>query len=877
LKNKIIFIIISGCFFTSAFFWAGCASTRKNPVSKVYHNTAALYNAYFIANEHMQGVETAIDEAYDRDFDRILYVFPNIDSTTIDANAEKLEDCIVKASIAIQRHENSKWVEDSYVLIGKARFYRAEFPQAIETFKYVNTKGEKDDTRHEALIALMRTFIHYDEYNNAFAVYDYLKKEKLNKDNQRQIYLTLAYLFQLRKDYENMALTLSEAVPLAKKRHHAARLNFIMAQVYQHLQKDTLAYNYYRQCLKKNPDYEMSFYAKLYMAQVSQVSDKNLKKIRRYFAKLLKDQKNTEYRDKIYYEMAGFELKQENHDAAVDYLKKSVEVSSSNLRQKAYSYLKLGELHYEHYKNYELAKNYYDSTVSVLPKDDERFDQILERQQILEEFVEHITTIKVQDSLIYLARMDNTSLMALLDAEVLKRKTALEEEQKARQKADRRLAGAGTGAGSGSFMAQTNPFSQDDSGIGGSGAVWYFYNNSAFSTGRNEFVRRWGNRPLEDNWRRSRKESNADFSEETAIRDERGGRKKGKDEIDQDEEVLFDMEAERENLLATIPFSEEAQQDALDKIEHAYYHLGNIYSFKLYEKSNAKQSFETLLERFPETLYHPEVLYQLYLICLYLEDENCAEHFKQRLVNQFPETLYAKLIENPNYLAEISEAEERLQRLYKIAFDFYEAGRLNEASLLVDRAMAEYPNSDFIDNLELLKILISGKAEGIYKYQYLLQEFVKNHENSELIDYANTLLETSKKFQEDQKRKEGINFVKEFDHEHFFIIAFENKDNLADEISEKMSAYTERVFAGKALKTGSLNLTEDRSFILINVFANRKDALDFLHKVQKDETLFTANEKLKFDTFVISRENFQVLFQSKAIGAYLEFYKENYL
>ncbi|MCC5931789.1 MAG: methyltransferase [Cyclobacteriaceae bacterium] len=872
MKNKAIFIIISGCFFTSAFFLGGCASTSKNPVSKVYHNTAALYNAYFIANEHMNLVEKAIEDAYDRDFDKILYVFPEIDSSTIQSNAEKLEDCIVKASIAIQRHENSKWVEDSYVLIGKARFYRAEFPQAIETFKYVNTKGEKDETRHEALIALMRTFIHYNEYNNAFAVYDYLKKEKLNKDNQRQLYLTLSYLFQLRKDYENMSLTLAEAVPLAKKRHNAARLNFIMAQVYQHLQRDTLAYSFYRQCLKKNPDYEMSFYAKLYMAQVSHTSDKNLKKIRKYFAKLLKDQKNTEYRDKIYYEMAGFELKQENHDEAVDYLRKSVAVSTSNLRQKAYSYLKLGELHYDHYKNYELAKNYYDSTVSVLPKDDERFDKILERQKILQEFVEHITTIKLQDSLISLARMDNMALLSLLDAELLKRKTALEDEQKARQRAERRSA---TG-GSGSFMAQSSPFSSGDSGAGGSGGVWYFYNNSAISTGRSEFVRRWGNRSLEDNWRRSRKESSADFADGIPAQNEKGSRK-GKDENIDDDVILFDIEAERENLLATIPFSEEAQKEALEKIEHAYYHLGNIYSFKLYEKGNAKHSFETLLVRFPETEYHPEALYQLYLICQYLKDENCAEQFKQRLLNLFPETLYAKLLQNPNYLAEITEAEERLQRLYKIAFDFYETGRLNEASLLVDRAMAEYPNSDFVDNLELLKILITGKVEGIYKYQYMLQEFVKNHENSELIDYANSLLETSRKFQEEQKKIEGIKFVKEFDHEHFFIIAFDNKGNLADVVSEKMAAYTDRVFPGKALKTGSLNLTEDRSFILVNVFANRKDALEFLNKVQKDDALFTATEKSKFDTFVISRENFQVLFQSKAIGAYLEFYKENYL
>ncbi len=34
---------------------------------------------------------------------------------------------------------------------------------------------------------------------------------------------------------------------------------------------------------------------------------------------------------------------------------------------------------------------------------------------------------------------------------------------------------------------------------------WYFYNQAALTFGRTEFRRRWGDRPLEDNWRRYNK------------------------------------------------------------------------------------------------------------------------------------------------------------------------------------------------------------------------------------------------------------------------------------------------------------------------------------------------------------------------------------
>ncbi len=44
------------------------------------------------------------------------------------------------------------------------------------------------------------------------------------------------------------------------------------------------------------------------------------------------------------------------------------------------------------------------------------------------------------------------------------------------------------------------------------GASWYFYNPQAISFGFNEFVKKWGERKLEDNWRRSTKASS--FSSE---------------------------------------------------------------------------------------------------------------------------------------------------------------------------------------------------------------------------------------------------------------------------------------------------------------------------------------------------------------------------
>ncbi len=291
-----------------------CSPEKNNFVSKIYNNTTAHYNAYFIAKSQLDEVKAAIEKSNKNNFNKILNVFSAIDSSTIKSEQPQLEDCIKKASIAIQRHPNSKWVDDCYILIGKARYYLGDFPDAIETFKYVNTKSKDDNARHDALIALMRTFIDDNQDNNALAVSDYLNREKLNFENRKMLGLTRAYYYQKHQDYDNVVKYLVDVAPYLKKKENSDRINFIIGQIYQLKGFDAEAYNYYSQCLHSNPSFEMSFYSKLNMAEVTQLTEKqDVKKVRKYFKRLLHDQKNVDFKDKIYYEMGNFEMKENNH------------------------------------------------------------------------------------------------------------------------------------------------------------------------------------------------------------------------------------------------------------------------------------------------------------------------------------------------------------------------------------------------------------------------------------------------------------------------------------------------------------------------------------------------------------------------------------
>ncbi|MEP5106149.1 MAG: methyltransferase, partial [Ekhidna sp.] len=208
-------------------FLAGCSPYKNNPLSSSFHDLTAHYNAYFIAKENINEIEKSIFESQQWNYNKVLPIYAQFDSVKSASLKTEIEDCIQKASIAIQRHPNSKWEDDSYILVGKARYYAMEFPDAIETFKYVNTHSEDDNARHHALAELIRSFTEFQEYKNAVAVTDYLAKEKLNKENQKRLHLNSAYLYQKKGDQSKMVGSLVKAEELLSS-SDKARINFII-------------------------------------------------------------------------------------------------------------------------------------------------------------------------------------------------------------------------------------------------------------------------------------------------------------------------------------------------------------------------------------------------------------------------------------------------------------------------------------------------------------------------------------------------------------------------------------------------------------------------------------------------------------------------
>jgi len=845
----------------AAFGWLtlGCSVEQNTVTSTVYHNTTAHYNGYFYAREKTREVELAIAKSLDDDPNYVLALFPRLDTNLAKTYAKETEEMIRMGSISIQRHPNSKWVYHNYVLVGLARLYNCDYINAIQTFKYVNTKSKDPHLRHRAMIHLMRAFSEQAQFDRAEEVYRFLEKEKLSRGNAKDLFLEKAHLYQLKGDYDNMVRNLTGADSLLTRGDQKARLYFIVGQVYQKLGFNSEAYNYYKKCLTARPAYEIEFYARLNIAQVTKLDDRRtVKQARKQFEKLLADSKNAEFRDKIYYELAEFEQKQNHLPEAIENYKNAAH-AGTNKRIQGSAFLRIGQLQFDSLRNYRKAKAYYDSALALLPKDFENYAVHKRRGDVLADFVKHKETIQLQDSLLRLAELDSVGLRNLLDS-VYRRTLAKKSNEKKKRKSGSTAGASRAGLRSSLPPANTTAGTPD----------WYFDNPSALATGESEFIRIWGNLTLEDNWRRSNRSPLSPNEPNAVAGTSTTGAEAPEEATAESKDPVGDQFVQ---LSRQLPSTAPQKEQALKKIEDAYFQLGDLYFLKLNERVNAIGSYESILHRFPESPLLPEVLYKLFLIEKEHDPARSAR-YADRLRQEFPTTAFARILENPDYIREISVAAEQQKIIYKDAYEAFEKNNLRLASARLSEAES-LGETGFTSQLDLLRVLITGKTEDVTRYQFELAEFAKKYPDSPLKAYSETLLAASKLLLERREKAKGIRFQNNWSGPMVFVLLHKKEDKLSDRIS----AYLEKILAQLTIRgpqTANLIFDETRSLTLLSEFSDIESARVFYSRFLELDARQNPLSGYKFDTFVISKDNFQVFYRTKASDEYLTFFDRNF-
>lgn len=828
----------------------GCAS-------KGYQNLNARYNGYFYADLYVNEVYQAFEEKYQYNFDEILKIFPEVDSATVKANKEKLDDAFKKSSQNIEWWESSDWVDDSYLIIGKIRYLRAQWQYAIETFQYINQNSKDDPVRQKALISLMRTYMDMGNTDRAIEVSRFIEQEELTLENQVDFLLTSAYLYQNEEEYGRVQELLEMVQPGLKDKNYKIRVNFILGQLAQENGKFRDAYIYYDNALKGNPPYEIMFQAKLNKLAVSGFANPNyVDEAYKAFEKMLTDGKNTEYQDNIYYTMGLLEQNRNNLPKAIEHFISATQVAQPNQRQQGLAFLKLGEIHYDDLKKFNLASAYYDTAVQKLPKDIENFEDISKRQTVLKDFVTQLNIIEKNDSLLTLSAMNEIQLEAYLG------RYLDDKEAKEKKKRDKEQPNS-----TGLNRVDNSQFQAPD----GSGS-WYFYNQQAVGQGQLEFQRIWGNRPLENNWRRSIKQSIGIGPDVTASTDDLDDPNKGAPQPD----LKSNRETQIEKLLATIPSTEAEREKAHLEIQDAYFQLGSIYRFGLEQNQQSINAYETLIQRYPETSYRLDALYALYTLYEPVDGAE-AQRYKQMIIDEFPETILAKTLINPNYLQEKAARNRALQLEYAQAYEAYESGDYLLADQRLRAALGSFEDVDFLPTVELLAAILKAKTESIVSYEQALNDFIAKYPEEPQAKYAKTLLAAIAPAKNERLGNLKEEFSEDFQQIHLVAFTFNEEAFKSDSLKQAIDSFNQETFKTK-LFTSYLNFNPlgKVGLIFVNSFQVKSAAENYRKALEKELERLGLNDDSKFYNFAISQDNFTQLFQNKALEQYLEFHRKFY-
>lgn len=862
---------------------SNCSVEKNTGTTRFYQGLTSRYNIYFNGYESFKAGLAKINRGYRDDFSELLRVFEFSDPSTASLCSSDMEKAIQKASKLIslksitakpefknkrdlseteksllEKKEFNEWVDDSYFLIGQARFYKQEYNEAASVFNYCIAEANDPDIKTESTIWLARISNETGDYNTSLRL---LKEIEITPTSSKSLkamyYSTLSDLHIKQKNFSEAVSPLNESIKNYSGKRQKYRLTYLLAQLYERLGDGEKATSYYRAVVKMNPPYDVEFNARINIAGVFDVNTGNREEIGKELERMLKDVKNKDFQDQIYYALGNLKMKQGNEAEALEAYRKSASSNSGNNNQKGKSYLAMADYYFGK-SDFIKAGKYYDSTVFFLDQKYPDYKELQTKSQNLDALVAELTVIQTEDSLQKVAAMSQAQRDVLI-AGIIEKIVKAESEGRTSEYADRYNIGQ--------FYENQRRFEDNINQEG----KWYFYNQAALTFGRTEFRRRWGERRLEDNWRRMNK-ARVNVQQTTSAQEENGQKKP-------DTSKAVNDYKKPDFYLKNLPLNDTLLDISNQRIANAYFNSGRIFNERISDRQNSVLSYETLISRFPDHELVPEALYELYLINKDVNSQK-SEAYRQRLLEKYSSSEFARILSDPDYynnkMAGIKEAE----RLYHNAYEAYISEDFTVTVGICDSILKEYPKDGLAPKAMLLKAYAAARLSDEKDLKRELDILVKawpgtpeSRKAEELISHLNQEL-PELKIEEDKEIAREL-YVLDTIPVHTFVLvisdpAFNLNQATFDVISHNIDNFTNENYRTEGSLVGNNYL-----MITVSGFRNNNEAWKYFNLF--DAAAIIRNiASVRYLTFLINNNNLKVLGEDKNPDRYYIFFRDKY-
>ncbi|MDR1681236.1 MAG: tetratricopeptide repeat protein [Prevotellaceae bacterium] len=860
-------------------------------MSRAYHNVNAEFNVKFNGHEsYKEGVKKA-DNFMPDEYEEMPPVFaytykeiPGKVSGEMDRVIEKCDKLVLKHSITVKpkkpsgtmskkqrefynRREFCAVVDDAYLLNGKANMYLHEYEKAIVTFDHILSEYPKSSAASEARIQLAGVLIHSGDPERAKRLLQEASEtKKLPKRLRTLLDATYADLFIVEKNYAAAIKYLESALKHEPKKANRIRYYFILSELHKATGQRTQAFEYLNKIIRANPPYNMVFTAQMRKAALYDPKAQGAS-LRQDMLSMLKDEKNEEYIDQIYFALSQIEKASGNDSLAVDYLNKSVAAESSNDHQRSLAYILLGDYNYQ-LKHFAGAYDNYTSALALLDREHAQYDSLSQKADGLQKLAENYTIVHTEDSLQRVAAMpaaERDKWVQDMIAAVVAREQQEQEDRRQQQ-----------------YFRYQQEFG--NRGIGnvasaGQSGSWYFYNIASVNAGLSAFNMRWGKRKLEDDWRRKNKQVVTSF--DTDSDDETGAPKAGNTLSNKSPEYY----------LQDVPLTAEALAASNERLSTALFRLGEAYKDDVYEPVEAVKTFRRLDADFPQNDNRASTYFYLYELYTAANNPDSAGYYKQLLVDNYPKTPLAQQLTNPRYWDEQQAEKAAMEQQYENVYAAYGNGRYADADARAQQMIRQFPNSLLQPQLELIRALCTGGGGDIAAYKAALVAITQHYPITEVASKATEIIaELEKKELQytsptaapatptDSASATALPPTVAYrfaDTTHYFGLICE-KTNATAPLLFALESFNADAYLDDNLEAAVRDIGTNYAIVVVQGFRTLADAQAYDNAISQTDALAPFFPQ-DYRRVLISPANLSLLTDSKDVAAYLRFFAAHYL
>lgn len=780
--RKIVIVFLISVFF-------GCSTQKNKTLNKSYHSVVSTYNVLFNGNEYLnKGLEN-FNSSYEENYWDILPIEP-IESTDKIITVDGLENqdflkAEEKAAKAIQKHSmlineiqyNSK-ISEAYFLLGKARYFDQRYLPAIDAFNQIYKLNKEDDFWAKGIIWKSKSHIRLNQESVAVdLINELLEEEDLDSEIVSNANGVLAMAFLNLEENDKAVKPLKNAIKTTKQKSRQARYLYVLGQLYESKKfVDSAKINFTKVVnFKRRVPRDLYVNAKTKKLQFSKNID-----LKKEFLKMIENEENKPYLDKIYYSYSQALLNSDSLQLAKKYLKSSVRENSTDKDLKSKVYINLFELNFNA-SEYLLAGKYLDSALNVIDKKSREFWTLDRQKKGIEKVVNIEANLLLWDSLLKISNYDKEKLNKVLN-DVLDSRTLTNT-------GTRELQPPTTKNSSQTFI-KTN---------------FYFYNPQIVSLGKQSFITLWGNRNRDTYWRSIQSSS---------------AKSEGKNIKNPKMEIL-EKSVDYTEIYKEIPFTKFEKDSILKLIELSKLELAESYIVKYGNHKLGQSIIKNFFESNSRSNLLTNAKYLLYKSYKIQNDRKYVDIKEDILMNDSLSRFAKILSKDPKFILDQKTSIVLLDSL-KILF---QNQKFEEVINSAKESIGFVENEDILIDLEILLANSLGRLEGVNKYNEVLKEISKKYPTSAK---SKQLIKISNKI--NRKWKEPNKLTKSDDFKIVFVLS--KMDFSDNQIKESLRLIEKTIDVKKRVSYDVYDY--DRALIVIHDYTNRDDAENDIFKLKQE-------------------------------------------